>query len=68
MERDGEGSQSRAMDAHNNRIGARIGQDATSWNEMQAAVLRAVKSGHTHADDFNQITWLPPERWQNRLY
>ncbi|MCY7355079.1 MAG: hypothetical protein LH470_08405 [Lysobacter sp.] len=68
MERDGKGSEARAMDAHNNRIGARIGHDANSWEDMQDTVLHAVRSGRVHADDFNQITWLPPERWQNRLY
>ncbi len=68
MERDGKGDAARAMDAHNNRLGARIGAQATSWNEMRAAVLNAVMAGGVTVDDKNRITWLPPERWQNRLY
>lgn len=68
MERDGIGSDSRAMDAHNNRIGARIGSQAKDWGAMQAAVLRAVDSGRTDATSPDRITWLPRERWQNRLY
>jgi hypothetical protein len=68
MERDGNGNDSRAMDAHNNRLGARLGVEAPSWNAMQSAVLAAVKAGQIDARDDNQITWLPPNRWQNRLY
>ena len=68
MEHDGNGSDSRAMDAHNNRVGARIGSQAKNWSAMQAAVLHAVKSGGINAADDNQITWLPRKRWQNRLY
>ncbi|WP_242108570.1 DUF6973 domain-containing protein [Luteimonas aquatica] len=68
MERDGLGNDSRAMDAHNNRIGARIGTHAESWSQMQADVLAAVGHGSVGAADAQQITWLPPERWQNRLY
>jgi hypothetical protein len=68
MERDGKGDAACAMDAHNNRLGARIGAQATSWNEMRTAVLNAVMAGGVTVDDQNRITWLPPERWQNRLY
>jgi len=68
MERDGNGNDSRAMDAHNNRLGARLGVEAPSWNAMQSAVLAAVKAGQIDARDDKQITWLPPNRWQNRLY
>ena len=68
MERDGQGSDSRAMDAHNNRLGARIGVEAPSWDAMQYAVLAAVKAGGIDVRDDNRITWLPPNRWQNRLY
>jgi hypothetical protein len=68
MEHDGIGSDSRAMDAHNNRVGARIGSQAKHWSAMQAAVLHAVKSGGIDTADDNQITWLPRKRWQNRLY
>ncbi len=68
MERGGDGNSSRAMDAHNNRIGAAIGARAESWNQMQAAVLTAIRDGRIDAAEKDRITWLPPERWQNRLY
>jgi hypothetical protein len=68
MEHDGEGNDSRAMDAHNNRIGARIGAQASSWRQMQADVMAAIERGTVNTADEQQITWLPPERWQNRLY
>ncbi len=68
MERDGAGNDSRAMDAHNNRIGAAIGARAKSWGAMQAEVLRAVRAGGIRTADENTITWLPPERWRNRWY
>jgi predicted nucleic acid-binding protein len=72
MERDGRGDAARAMDARNNRIGARIGAAAASWNEMNAAVLRAVQAGGVAVEDEgieeDRITWLPSERWQDRWY
>ena len=68
MERDGRGSDMRAMDAHNNRIGARIGAQAGSWSEMQARVRTAINAGHAGATNDNQITWLPRERWLDRMY
>lgn len=68
MENGGAGDAARAMDAHNNRIGAGIGAQAASWAEMQASVLAAVKTGDVDAQDPNRITWLPPERWQDRMY
>ncbi len=68
MEGDGRGDAARAMDARNNRIGARIGAGAASWNEMNAAVLRAVQAGGVAVEDEDRITWLPRERWQDRWY
>lgn len=68
MERGGEGNAARAMDAHNNRLGARIGAAAGSWNAMQQAVLAAVKSGAIDARSPEQITWLAPNAWQERIY
>ncbi len=68
MENGGEGDAARAMDAHNNRLGARIGAGATSWTHMRAAVRAAVDEGGVAVEDPNRITWLPPERWQERLY
>lgn len=68
MEHGGKGNDSRAMDAHNNRIGARIGSQASDWRQMQADVMTAIEHGTVNADDEQQITWLPSERWQNRMY
>jgi hypothetical protein len=68
MENGEEGDAAHAMDAHNNRLGARIGARAESWNDMRTAVLVAVKAGGVGIEDANRMTWLPPERWQNRLY
>ena len=68
MERDGQGSPMRAMDAHNNRIGAQIGATARSWSEMQARVRAAIDAGQVQATDADKITWLPRERWLDRLY
>lgn len=64
----GRSDAARAMDAHNNRIGARIGAAAESWNEMNAAVLQAVQAGGVAVEDEDRITWLPRERWQDRWY
>ena len=68
MERNGVGNDSRAMDAHNNRVGERIGRSARNWREMQRGVLTAVESGTVNASSPEQITWLPASRWQDRLY
>lgn len=68
MENGGRGDAARAMDAHNNRLGARIGAGAESWSAMQAGVLAAVKAGGIEASDPDRITWLPPERWRERAY
>ncbi|GAB1596032.1 hypothetical protein [Lysobacter claricitrinus] len=68
MEHDGVGNDGRAMDAHNNLLGARIGSAARSWSDMQAAIRDAVRNGAVDANDPDRITWLPPSRWQNRLY
>lgn len=68
MEDGGEGDAARAMDAHNNRLGARVGARAESWTQMRADVLAAVQAGGVSLEDPNRITWLPPEKWQERLY
>jgi hypothetical protein len=68
MENGGHGDDARAMDAHNNRIGARIGAEAGSWTQMQADVLAAVRAGAVTVESQDRITWLPPERWRERLY
>ena len=56
------------MDAHNNRLGARIGAAPHSWTAMQQAVLAAVNNGAIDARSPDQITWLAPGAWQERLY
>lgn len=68
MEGDGSGNDMRAMDAHNNRIGASIGMRANSWRDMQARVRAAVDAGGIDVRNPEQITWLPRSRWQKRLY
>ncbi len=68
MEHGEGGDAANAMDRHNNRIGERIGADAVSWNQMRANVRAAVQAGGIDVEDDNRITWLPPERWQDRLY
>lgn len=68
MEDGGRGDAARAMDAHNNRLGARIGAAAESWSGMQADVLAAVKAGGMQTSDPDRITWLPPDQWRERFY
>ncbi|MCC8535921.1 hypothetical protein ACDH70_02265 [Xanthomonas axonopodis pv. poinsettiicola] len=68
MERGGQGNASRAMDAHNNAIGARIGAAAPSWAAMQREVRAAVDHGAIDARSPDQITWRAPAAWQDRLY
>lgn len=68
MERDGRGGAARAMDAHNNRLGARIGARAGSWADMQRAVREAVARGEVDARSPDRITWLAADAWQERLY
>jgi hypothetical protein len=68
MEGDGRRGPMSAMDAHNNRIGAAIGARARSWAQMQSDVLAAVRQGAVDATDPDRITWLPRERWLDRMY
>lgn len=69
MEERGETSTAaRAMDAHNNRVGARIGANASSWDAMQADVLAAVQRGREGTASPDQITWLPRATWRERPY
>lgn len=68
MERGSSGNPSRAMDAHNNNIGARIGAAAPTWAAMQREVRAAVDHGAIDARSPDQITWRAPAAWQDRLY
>lgn len=62
MERDNKAPN--RMDRHNNRIGARIGSNAGSLRELEAAVRQSVRHGRINATDPNQITWLPESAWR----
>jgi hypothetical protein len=68
MENGGHGDDARAMDAHNNRLGARIGAEAGSWTQMQADVRAAVQVGGEMIEDSDTITWLSSRRWRERHY
>ncbi|MEL1264564.1 hypothetical protein [Pseudoxanthomonas putridarboris] len=68
MEGDGSASAARAMDAQNNRIGARIGATAGSWDELLRRVRVSVAEGAVDAEDPEQSTWLPADTWAERLY
>jgi hypothetical protein len=68
MENDGEGDPARSMDAHNNRIGARIGSAARGWSALQADVRAAVDAGGVDVADPDRITWRPRTHWRERPY
>lgn len=68
MEKGGQGDRARAMDAHNNLLGARIGARAESWSGMRAAVSAAVRAGGVDQREADRITWLPSTEWQERAY
>ena len=57
--------ESTRMDRHNNLIGARIGAAATSFHELEPAVLRSVSTGAANSEDADQITWLPEKKWRD---
>ncbi len=56
---------SNKMDAHNNRIGAKIGSKATRFADIEPAVRLAVDKGQVAASDADQITWLPDSKWRD---
>ena len=53
------------MDIHNNRVGARIGSQANSFWEIEAAVAKQIASGQVMTRDAHQSTWLPEACWQH---
>lgn len=57
------------MDAHNNRVGARLAGSSTSLVQLLARVRRAVDRGTVLEDHFaydrTRIVWLPEEEWAN---
>lgn len=68
MENGGEGDPARAMDAHNNRIGARIGAEADGWGALLADVRAAVDAGGADVTDPERITWRPRTHWRERPF
>ena len=63
----GSGS-SNVMDRHNNRIGAQIGLQASSFSEIEAAVTNAVKDGAENSKSPDKITWLSQDSWRDSLF
>lgn len=66
-----------AMDAHNNRFGARIGAEAGSLAEVHAGIRAAVDAGaqvdfagarSALREDRPQLVWMPRRYWEKRLY
>ena len=53
----GSGS-SNVMDRHNNRIGAQIGLQASSFSEIEASVAKGVEDGGENTNSPEKITWL----------
>ena len=52
------------MDRHNNRIGADIGVQAASLNEIEPAVRERVLRGDVLTNNPQQTQWLPPAAWR----
>ncbi|QDU97719.1 DUF6973 domain-containing protein [Lignipirellula cremea] len=62
-------SESGKMDIHNNRLGAAIGSQASSFQEIEPAIRQAVLEGGVLSDDPEQIYWLPQDTWgKNKLW
>jgi hypothetical protein len=59
------GKDSNKMDGHNNRIGAKIGSHAKSFNELESKVYKRVLAGAAYSKNTNQSTWLTKERWRD---
>lgn len=66
MER--KGKPSNLMDRHNNLIGTRIGQAATSFNQINELVLQRVNDGAENAVETSQVTWLARPYWGKSLF
>lgn len=48
------------MDIHNNRLGAKMGQQTGDLKQM---VLEAIKQGRVNNENPDQISWLPKKNW-----
>ena len=58
---------SHRMDRHNNRIGASIGSEVSSFWDIEPAVARRVAEGKVMSNDPDQITWLPKGVWSDAV-
>lgn len=56
---------SNRMDRHNNQIGASIGSNARSFNDIEPAVRQSVFDGKVSATDPDQVTWLSENKWRD---
>ena len=61
----GEG-ETRLMDKHNNMIGAQIGANAKSFQDIEPEVRKYISEGMINSTDPARTTWLPKERWKDR--
>jgi hypothetical protein len=59
------GKDSSRMDRHNNLIGAQIGAQTKSFQELEPSVRKAVLDGAVNSTNANQITWLPKAKWRD---
>lgn len=55
---------SNRMDTHNNRLGAKIGDEVKSFAQIESTVRQAVARGAMGSTDADQITWLPRSTWR----
>jgi hypothetical protein len=62
------GNAANLMDVHNNKIGAQIGSNATSFIELKSAVILHILQGAINAKTATQSTWLPPQYWSDSLF
>lgn len=56
------------MDRHNNNIGKNIGNQATSFKQINGLIIEAVKKGAESTADPNQVTWLGKSTWGDYLF
>ena len=66
MER--KGNIANLMDQHNNALGAIIGVDAKSINELNSQVINHVQHGAINTNIRTQTTWLPQNFWGNSFF
>ncbi|HSX94177.1 MAG TPA: hypothetical protein VLG41_14715, partial [Hydrogenophaga sp.] len=59
---DGQGSERRAMDEHNNEVGFSIGRTANSWDEVVKASREAIDAS---LERNGPATWLSEDQWRH---